>query len=189
MGIISRLLLFLYVLAVMAALSACGAVCLQMVPTKLWQNILNDLVAREETIMVIGAMMIASLCLLAVVFSGKKNKDEIEAGDDIMLRKGEAGEVLISVDAIASVVERAAMTVNGVREVNSDIYKTSGPVPIKLRLAIVLNQGYSAPQISEKVDVAVNQALKVAFEISDVPIKLKVREITNAVADREKRVV
>lgn len=188
MGIISRLLLFLYVLAVMAILLLCGGVCLRMIPTNVWQSVLNDVVVREETIMVIGAMLVASLCLLSVVFSRKKNNDELASGE-IQLKKGEAGEVLVSVAAIENVIERAAETVSGVRDVKADVYKTSGAVPIKVKLTMILSQGCSAPQVSSSVTYTVNEALRVAFEISDVPLKLKVTEITHAVADRGKRVV
>ncbi len=188
MGIISRLLLFLYVLVVMAILLVCGGVCLHMIPTNVWQSVLNDVVAREETIMVIGAMLVASLCLLSVVFSGKKNNDELASGE-VKLKKGEAGEVDVSVAAIESVIERAAETVSGVRDVKADVYKTSGVVPIKVKLSMVLSQGCSAPQVSSSVSYTVNEALRVAFEITDVPMKLKITEITHAVADRDKRVV
>ena len=139
--------------------------------------------------MVIGAMLVASLCLLGAVFSRKKNTDELVSSGDVELKKGESGEVTVSVAAMESVIERAALTISGVRDVQADVYKTSGAVPIKVKLMMVLAQGYSAPQISSSVTYAVNEALRVAFEISDVPIKLKVKEITHAVADREKRVV
>ncbi len=43
--------------------------------------------------------------------------------------------------------------------------------------------------MSEEINSAVSEATKTAFEISEVPIELKVREITHAVVDREKRVV
>lgn len=189
MGIITRLLLFLYVLAVITVLLASGGVCLNMIPTKVWQNTLNEIVVREETIMVIGAMLIASFCLLSAVFSRKKNSEELISSGDVELKKGESGEVTVSIAAIESVIERATLTVSGVRDVQADVYKTSEAVPIKIKLLMVLAQGYSAPQVSSDVTYAINEALKVAFEISDVPIKLKVKEITHAVADREKRVV
>ncbi|MBR6014211.1 MAG: alkaline shock response membrane anchor protein AmaP [Selenomonadaceae bacterium] len=188
MGIISRLLLFLYVLAVMAVSAVCGGVCLKLIPAKVWQNVLNDLVTREETIMVIGAMLVASLCLLGVVFSRKKNIED-EPADDVLLQKGDSGEVLVSLEAVMNVIERSALTVNGVREVHSDVYKGPGPSPIKVKMSVTLSQGYSAPAVSSKITSVVNDALRVAFEFTDVPIKLKVKEITNAVAERGKRVV
>ena len=184
MGIISRLLLFLYVLAVIAALVIGAGVCLHIIPTELWQGMLKGIIARQETLAVLVAMLAASLCLLCVVFSGKKNVAERET-DDVEL----VGGVLVAVEAVISVVERAALTVGGVREVHAEVNKMSGEVPIKIRLAIVLGQNYSAPKVSSEVNLAVNEALRIAFEISNVPVELKVTEITHAIAERERRVV
>lgn len=188
MGIISRLLLFLYVIAVLVAVIVCGGICLHIIPTKLWQDVLKEIIERQETLAVLGAMLAASFCLLCVVFSGKK-KSGGRKSDDVELKKGEAGEVLVAVEAVTSVVEQAALTVSGVREVHAEIFQNSEAVPIKIRLSIVLSQGYSAPKVSEEINSAVSEATKTAFEISEVPIELKVREITHAVVDREKRVV
>ena len=184
MGIISRLLLFLYVLAVTVVLAIGAGICLHIIPTQLWQNMLKEIIARQETLAVLGAMLVASLCLLCVVFSGKKNVIERDT-DDVEL----VGGVLVAVEAVISVVERAALTVGGVREVHAEVKKFSGAVPVKIRLAMVLGQNYSAPQVSAKVNSAVNEALRIAFEITEVPVEVKVTEITHAIAERERRVV
>lgn len=188
MGIISRLLLFLYVLAVMAALIVSAGVCLHLIPAQLWQNELKEIISRQETLAVIGAMFVASLCLLCVVFSGKKKSIEYDSGD-IELQKGQAGEVFVAVEAITSVVERAALTVSGVREVHAEVLKISGAVPLKVKMSVVLAQGYSAPQVSAKVNSAVNSALMTALEISGVPVEVKITEVTHAIVERERRVV
>ena len=188
MGIISRLLLFLYVLAVMTALVVSAGVCLHVIPTQLWQDALKEIISRQETLAVVSAMSVASLCLLCVVFSGKKNPTEHESGD-VELQKGQAGEVFVAVEAIVGVVERAALTVSGVREVHADVSKVSGEVPLKIKMAVVLAQGYSAPQVSAKINSAVNSALMTALEISGVPTEIKVTEVTHAIVERERRVV
>lgn len=188
MGIISRLLLFLYVLAVLAALVVSAGVCFHLIPEQLWQSALKEIISRQETLAVIGAMTVASLCLLCVVFSGKKNSVEYDSGD-VELQKGQASEVFVAVEAITNVVERAALTVSGVREVHADVKKISGEVPLKIKMAIVLAQGYSAPQVSANVNSAVNSALMTALEISGVPTEVKVTEVTHAVVERERRVV
>lgn len=133
-------------------------------------------------------MTLASLCLLCVVFSGKKNSVEYDSGD-VELQKGQASEVFVAIEAITNVVERAALTVSGVREVHADVKKISGEVPLKIKMAIVLAQGYSAPQVSANVNSAVNSALMTALEISGVPTEVKVTEVTHAVVERERRVV
>ena len=191
MGILSRLLLFLYVIAVMAALVICAGVCLNFFPANFWLGELEKIISRPETLAVIGVMFLASLCLLSSVFSTdkKKSHEEFLSGDDIELQSGQPSEVKITVGAVQSVVERAALTVAGVREVKSEVFSQKGEVPVKVNLEIVLGQGYSAPQVSEEINSAVNEALKTAMQISEVPVKTKVTEVTHAIVERERRVV
>ena len=190
MGILSRLLLFLYVIAVMAALVICAGVCLKFFPTAFWHGELEKIISRPETLAVIAVMFLASLCLLSAVFStNKKNRAEFLSSDDIELQSGQPSEVKITLAAIQNVVEKAALTVQGVREVKAEVFNQQGEVPVKVNLEIVLGQGYSAPQVSAEINSAVNDALQKALEISSIPVKTKVIEVTHAVAERERRVV
>ena len=187
MGILSRLLLFLYVLAVIAALVAVAGVCLNLIPARIWQDYLNVILKSQETLAVLGIMAVASLCLLSVVFSGKKSANIISS--DVELQKNETGEVKITLEAIVGVVERAALTVSGVREVAASVSRQTGNVPLKIHLDLVLSQGYTAQKVSEQVNRSVNDALNVATQITAVPIEIKVTEVTHAIIERERRVV
>ncbi len=190
MGIISRLLLFLYVIVVMAMLIIFAGVCLNIIPAEIWRNELEVILVRQETLPVIAVMFLASLCLLHAVFSGgKKVRGEILSGDDVELQSGQVSEVKITVGAIQSVVERAALTVPGVREVKAEVFNQPGEVPVKVNLEIVLGQGYAAPEVSAEINSAVNGALQTAMQISGVPVKTKVTEVTHAIGERERRVV
>ena len=191
MGIISRLLLFLYVIAVASALIVFAGVCLNFFPAEFWRGELEKIISRQETLAVIAAMFLASLCLLSSVFSsgGKKNSEEFLSTDDVELQTGQAGEVRIAVQAIKNVVEQAALTVSGVREVKAEVFSQKGEMPVKINLEIILGQGYSAPKVSEEINSAVNEALQTAMQISNVPVKTKVTEVTHAVLERERRVV
>lgn len=187
MGILSRLLLFLYVLTVIATLIAVAGVCLNFIPANVWQNELNAIIKRPETLAVIGIMFLASLCLLSVVFSGKKS---VQLSDsDVELQKDETGEVRITITALTEIVERAALFVTGVREVSAKVYKQSGKVPLQVRLDLILSQGYTAQKVGEQVNKAVNEALMTAAQISGVPVEINVTEVTHAVIERERRVV
>lgn len=187
MGILGRLLLFFYVVAVIAALAAVAGVCLNLIPAQIWQNYLNVILKSHETLMVISIMAVASLCLLCVVFSGKKSEPILSS--DVELQKDETGEVKITIEAIAGIVERAALTVNGVREVAASVSRQTGNVPLKIHLDLVLSQGYTAQKVCERVNQSVNDALNVATQISNLPIEIKVTEVTHAIVERERRVV
>lgn len=186
MGIISRLLLLLYVLAVMIALFVGAGVYLHLIPSQIWQNELKVILGRPETLAVIAVMILASFCLLNLVFSRKKIQ---EFSGDIELKKGQRGEVRVTVAAVSDVVERAALSVAGVREVKSSVRKQNGEVPIKVELSIVLGQGYAASEVSAETTDEVNRALVEALQVSDVPIEITVTEVNHAIAERERRVV
>jgi len=189
MGIIRRLILLFYVLIVLAALIICAGVCLQIIPARLWQRELEFIIAQQETLAVIAGMALASLILLTGVFSRSSNKGLALASDDVHLEQGKAGEVKVTVPAIIGVVERAAITVNGVREAQASIYQQSGEMPIRIRLTITLGQGYSAPRVSEATVAAIDDALKTALELDNVPVEVKVDEVTHAITERDRRVV
>lgn len=187
MGILGRLLLFLYVLIVIAALIVSAGVCLQFIPAQMWQSELQFIIRQPETLAVIGAMLVASFCVLSMVFAGKKSAPILSS--DVELMKDETGEVNITIEALTGVVERAALTVTGVRQVSASVYRQEGKVPLKIQLEIVLSQGYTAQKVSAQVNKAVNEALMTAAQISGVPLDIKVTEVTHAIIERERRVV
>ena len=189
MGIIRRLILLFYVLAVVAALVICAGVCLKLIPVDVWQRELNFIIAREETLAALACMALASLILLTGLFARKSDKGMSLVSGDVHLEQGRPGEVKVTVPAIVGVVERAAVTVSGVRAAEASVYRQEGEMPIKVRLTIVLSQGFSAPRVSEATTAAINDALKTALELENVPVEVKVNEITHAIIERDKRVV
>ena len=189
MGIISRLLLLLYVLAVMAALIVSAGVCLHFISAQVWQNELNWLISSQETLIVIAVMFLASLCLLTMALSSSKKATVVNLSGDVELQKATPKEVAVTIPAIVSVVERAALSVVGVRQVEAKVTNKGGTPPVSVNLSVILSQSYSAPETSAEVKTAVNKALQVVLEISDVPVEITVTEITHAVIERERRVV
>lgn len=187
MGILSRLLLFLYVLVVIAALVVAAGVCLNFIPVNVWQTEFQKIIRMQETLAVIAIMAVASLCLLSAVFSSKKTPTILSS--DIELQKDATGEVKITIEALTGVVERAALTVVGVRQVHANLQRQNGNVPLKVQLEIILSQGYTAQIVGEQVNKAVNDALKTTAQIYEVPVELKVTEVTHAIIERERRVV
>lgn len=189
MGIIRRLILLFYVPAVLVVVAVCAGVCLHFIPEKVWQYYLKFIIAREETLAVLAGMALASFILLPAVFSRRKSKELALASGDVHLEVGKPGEVKVTVPAIVSVIERAAITISGVREVSASVYKQSGEMPIRVRLTITLGQGFSAPRVSEAAVKAIDDALTTALELPNVPVEVKVDEVTHAIVERDKRVV
>ena len=189
MGIIKRLILLFYVLTVLTALIICAGVCLRFISADVWQNELNYIVAKPETLGVVAVMILASLILLGAVFSRKSNSS-LSLSGDVHLEIGKPGEVKVTIPAIVGVVERAAVTVSGVRAAEASVYRQDkAEMPIKVHLEMVLSQGYSAPRVSEATVATINDALLTALELQNVPVEVKVKEITHAIIERDKRVV
>ncbi len=189
MGIIRRLILLFYVLAVLAATVICAGVCLNFIPADVWQKELNFIITREETLAVLAGLAAASLILLTGIFARRSDKGMSLISGDVHLEIGKPGEVKVTVPAIVGVVERAAVTVSGVRAAEASVYRQDGETPIKVRLVITLSQGFSAPKVSESVVATINDALRTALELENVPVEVKVNEITHAIVERDKRVV
>ena len=189
MGIIRRLILLFYVLAVLAATVIFAGVCLRLIPANVWQKELNYIITSHETLAALAVLILASLILLTGVFSRSSSKGLPFKSGDVHLEIGKPGEVKVTVPAIVSVVERAAITVNGVREAQASVYQQGGDMPIKIHLTITLGQGFSAPRVSEAAVAAIDDALLTALELPEVPVEVKVNEVTHAIIERERRVV
>ena len=186
MGILGRLLL-LYVLAVMVALAASAGVCLHLISTQVWQNELQWIISRQETLIVLAVMFLASLCLLMMALSSKKKPDV--SSNEIQLHKGTENEIVITSQAIISIVDKAARSVEGVRQVDTQVFGQPGDVPMNIKMSLILGQNYSAPNVSAQVKSAVNEALNKVLQVSNIPVEVKVTEVTHAALEREKRVV
>ena len=189
MGIIRRLILLFYVPIVLVALAICAGVCLQLIPEKVWQSELNFLIAQDETLIALLIMAFASVILWTGVFSRTKSVDLTAASGDIHLEIGKPGEVKVAVSAITSVVEQAAIMINGVRQASANVYRQGGDMPIKVRLTIVLGQGFSAPAVSEATVAAIDDALLTVLQLPKVPVEVTVEEVTHAIIERDRRVV
>jgi len=188
MGIIRRLILLFYSLAILAAALVAAGVCLHVIPTNVWQSELNYIISRPETLAVIAVIILASLILLTGVFSRGTSVAAVMSSD-VELERGKPGEVKVTIPAIVSVVEQAAITVSGVREVEATVRQQSGEIPIKILLTITLGQGFSAPRVSEAVTQSIDDALSTALELPNVPVEVKVNEVTHAILERDRRVV
>ena len=187
MGIMSRVLLLLYALVVGAVTVIIASACLNFMPANFWQPSLKFILAQPETLIALAVMLLLSLFFLTRVFVS--HEAPTVADDEIILRQGLSGEVKVALDAIQRITERAALSVNGVRESQAVIFKKGKDTPIAVRLSIVLGQGFAAPTVSENAVNAVNNAILTALQIPAVPVEVTVKDITNAVIERRQRVV
>ena len=96
-----------------------------------------------------------------------------------------AGAVQVALPAVRGVVERVALSMQGVRTATAaisvqDAPKDTAATPMQVELKITLAEHTSLNAVSEELTAHVRQELHDVLGISDVPVELRVTEITNA---------
>ena len=187
MGIINRLLLLPYVLVTMALSVAVVAVALRIVPESVWLNELRYALSRQELLAVCGVFFLVSLKLFFAVFS--RTSTSARTHGEFMVVDTKAGAVQVALSAVRGIVERVALSMQGVRTASAVISVHDAPkdavgTPIQVELKITLSDQTSLNAISEEVTAKVRQELHDVLGIADVPVALRVTEIANAGASK-----
>ena len=183
MGIINRLLLLPYALFTMALAVAVAAVALRIVPESIWLNELRYVLARQELLAVCGVFFLVSLKLFFAVFS--RTSSSVRTHGEFMVVDTPAGAVQVALPAVRGIVERVALAMQGVRAAAvvisvHDAPKDAVATPMQVELKIALAEHTSLNAVSEELTAKVRQELHDVLGISDVPVALRVTEITNA---------
>ena len=182
MGIINRLLLLPYVLVTMALSVAVVAVALRIVPESIWLNELRYALSRQELLAVCGVFFLVSLKLFFAVFS--RTSHSARTHGEFMVVDTRAGAVQVALPAVRGIVERVALSMQGVRTATAvisvhDAPKDSVGTPMQVELKITLSDQASLNDISEKLTEQVRQELHDVLGIPEVPVMLRVTEIAN----------
>ena len=187
MGIINRLLLLPYVLVTMALSVAVVAVALRIVPESIWLNELRYALPRQELLAVCGVFFLVSLKLFFAVFS--RTSTSARTHGEFMVVDTKAGAVQVALSAVRGIVERVALSMQGVRTATAVISVHDAPkdavgTPMQVELKITLADQTSLNAISEELTAKVRQELHDVLGIADVPVALRVTEIANAGASK-----
>ena len=110
------------------------------------------------------------------------------SGGEFLLRKTDYGLVHVEYAVIKKIAERALLNLRGVSNTEVIIEKSASTVtPLKINLTLTLEEGYSAPRVSEAADKKINEALKSLLEPNFyVPVAVKVRQIEQVVTKRRR---
>ncbi|WP_237141562.1 alkaline shock response membrane anchor protein AmaP, partial [Selenomonas sp. oral taxon 126] len=139
MGIINRLLLLPYVLVTMALSVAVVAVALRIVPESVWLNELRYALSRQELLAVCGVFFLVSLKLFFAVFS--RTSTSARTHGEFMVVDTKAGAVQVALSAVRGIVERVALSMQGVRTATAVISVHDAPkdavgTPMQVELKI-----------------------------------------------------
>lgn len=191
MGIMNRLLLLPYALVTMALSIAVVAVALRIVPEGIWLNELRYALSRQELLAACGVFFLVSLKLFFAVFS--RTSGSARTHGEFMVVDTPAGAVQVALPAVRGIVERMALSMQGVRTATAvisvhDAPKDSVATPLQVELKITLADHTSLNAVSEELIAKVRQELHDVLGMPDVPVALRVTEIANAGASSKRSV-
>ena len=191
MGIMNRLLLLPYALVTMALSIAVVAVALRIVPEGIWLNELRYALSRQELLAACGVFFLVSLKLFFAVFP--RTSGSARTHGEFMVVDTPAGAVQVALPAVRGIVERMALSMQGVRTATAvisvhDAPKDSVATPLQVELKITLADHTSLNAVSEELIAKVRQELHDVLGMPDVPVALRVTEIANAGASSKRSV-
>ena len=182
MGILNRLFLLPYALFTMALSIAVAAVALRIIPEGVWLNELRYALSRQELLVVCAIAFLVSLKLFFAVFSRTSNPSSRTHGE-FMVIDTPAGAVQVAVSAVRGIVERVALSMQGIREAVvsvHDMRKDSAAAPMQVELKITLADRTNLNAITEELTQNVRRNLQDVLGISDIAVIIRVAEISNA---------
>ena len=109
---------------------------------------------------------------------------------EFLLKKTDFGLVRVDYSVIEKIANRAVEQVRGIKEVSVSVESvTSRVTPFKIRLTMILAEGFSAPKVSETADKVINDALRNFLQLEFfVPVEVRIKQIEQVVAPKRRRV-
>ena len=189
MGIINRFLLGIYGAAVGVLSLSVAAVCLKILPEHVWLNELRYALLQQEALTAAGVFALLSVYFVA--YSLFSRHSSAPAPKEVVVVKGEEGEVGIAVEAVRNLAEREAQAVTSVRDVKVQVRTSakSGENPLRLEVRLVLLAGANVPRVSDAVIASIKKGIRQTMDFPDVPVSVTVSDISNAPVENGKRVV
>lgn len=108
-----------------------------------------------------------------------------------------SGAVQVELAAIKEIVERIALSVQGIREAaafvsvsgGSKSSDTAGAASLQVELRVVLTDQASLGTVSEQLKENIRQDIMEILGIDNVPVSIRVTNVSNASAQAKRRVV
>jgi len=187
MGVINRILLFIYTIAFAVLSLAIVVLCTGIIPIDLvWNNFLY-LCGRYETGVVAFVVFLVSIQLMGVSFSSnKKTKSAHEA----ILIHGDLGDVSVAVDAVKNLVDKTARSVRGIRDVKvhvlAEAVKGAVDTNVSTHLVIVIGQETNVTEISDQLQTAIKENVKNILGLETLTVTIAVENITNVALQKQR---
>jgi len=167
MPLMGRLVLFIYNLLMLAIT---GAIIAVSVGWSYPLAYLNAAASTPETRVIMGTVgIILAIIALIILMWGLKTSPSI---DSIVVEKGVAGEVSISIAAAQAIIMRAVRQVEGVKELRPTVMTTPAGVTVKLHT--MLNPDHNVPETCQALQNVVRENLEKTGGLQVAEIKVLV---------------
>lgn len=189
MGIINRILLFVYTLFFGVLCAGIAGLCLHIVPERVVVNEYEYLVSQWQTGAVAGVFLLISIHLLLCSVSGRKTK-EVRSGE-LLVIQGNAGQVNVSLAAVRDMAERIAAGVHGVRQAKAKAlveHRRDEGDFLKLDIHLEVGQERSVTAISDDIQSQVNRYVTQIAGIDNVEVAVSVQSIASGVSVKKRRI-
>ncbi|SDG53406.1 hypothetical protein SAMN05216584_10684 [Selenomonas sp. WCT3] len=189
MGLINRFLLLLLSLMTLAlSISVLGAV-FGWLPEAVWLDAIHYALGRQETIAVAVVVLLISLRLLGQVFSCSKEK--VASKGEYVIESGPRGEVRVALDALRNFTDRLAREAHGVRDARVTVKAKNRKegADLSLHLDLVVGREAEVTKLSEKLTTTIQQQLEQTMALTDVPVTIVIKDVSDAQPSKKHRVV
>lgn len=196
MGMMNRVLLFLAALLLLALSVLWLAVSLGAVPDTVWQNEMLYALSRKEGVLAAAVILLLSVHLLGVSVH-RKDEDALARRGEFLVVRSKTGSCQVSLAAVRDLVDRTVREVRAVRDVKVKPQvcrrkdKKTGEKLEQLELSLFLTVGREAriPALEQELEQKAAEALQRSLDLTDVPLAIRVTDITDAQPVRTQRVV
>ncbi len=167
MPVIGRIVLLVYNLLMLVISGAVVAVSLGSFDPLAYYNVA---VSSPENKIIMGtvAIIIGIIALIMLIWGLKPSKRT----DAVLVEKGLAGEVSISIAAIKVIIMKAVKQVEGVKDLRPIVSYAQGGLTVKLH--IMINPEYTVPELAQCLQSAVRDDLEKIGGLQVAEIKVLV---------------
>ena len=181
MNVLRRILLCLWSLAFIAAAAALGVCAFRPATAQYSLDRVYRVLTHSAYFwwLLLGAVILL-LCGMLGVFISLARK---AASAQVIIGRSEGGQVNISLDAVDSVVHKAALTVSGVGEVKSHLKAAKNGVGIKLR--ITLPHETNVPETATAVQIAVKEQVQAVTGLTVTEVIVLIANVAGKAAKEQ----
>jgi len=174
MNMLRRFLLCLWSMAILAAAAAVGVCAFRPAEMEYILSRLFNLLTGAQYFwwLLLGAFILL-ICGMLGVFVSLARKSALP---QVVIGKSEGGQVNICLVAVDNVVQKAAFSVEGVREVKSRLKAAKNGVSVKLQIA--LPHDINVPETSTEVQNAVKEQLQTITGLAVAEVAVLVTNVT-----------